>query len=761
MTDLRPGGWDDERLAAAFASRAAATPPTPGDIVDEVTSATARRRGSTFGWPGLAGAAGTLVVLLVVVGSLVLRPTQPVPGTSNVPGSGNPVASGEAISPVLAAIGEPITVSAALAVRDSGADSRELAVTGFLSPLPAIPCPFESTPRNPTRLWCSTAMRWVMEQPEQLWGPSAGGTHRPTGPAFNPSFALVEAPDVPMPQTDDELPVPVVLMGHFDDRRARLCVTNKDTCAGTFVVDRVISVDGEPLGTATWGITEQSPRDDESTVDALIAAAAPASVVVSRQLLPVSAAIDVEPLLNNDELIPFADPSKLAWIVTAVELAEGAPVARTFMLLDGSSWFSEITPAVVRRLEWIAPEATGGPVAPSSQPNAFDSAPTSVLGIPVRDIARLQRERQAVMDELGRDEIALRAWYLGPDPSVTCDDQPRPIHEPRPPCDEARHWLLDDPSQFGIMRGQIRRDPSIDHYPPVLNPLLPIDVGFDVGETWQGSTAQPVPVVVLGHFEDMRVDTYAGNLYFVIDSLAWTPGRAVGSLDTVVRLTPNATEEVSALIARVEEVSPNDAVATWATVVDAADFPLLDRRAESMPEFASGPPVWILRRLIHSEMDGRLRLAVEWAWTADNGSRVWWTETPDSPPDLGTHIRLDEVDAQTTVVRIFDYDQHVTSARAAQGLGQLSWQHAGDPRWSVVDVGRGQAGNEVVVRWTAGSCDSNWDVRVSGTGDGGIKIQPTTSGDYCPEDTVVRPIVIVFDQVVDLDRITSGEECCG
>ncbi len=143
---------------------------------------------------------------------------------------------------VLEALGEPMTVSDALAVRDSEIGQQEIAVKGFLSPLPTIYCAIEFAPLNPTHLRCSEPMRWVMEQPEQLWGPSASGTHRPTGPAFNPSFALGEAPDVPMPVRDDELPEPVVLVGHFNDRRARLCEAgNRDDCAATFVVDRVES----------------------------------------------------------------------------------------------------------------------------------------------------------------------------------------------------------------------------------------------------------------------------------------------------------------------------------------------------------------------------------------------------------------------------------------------------------------------------------------------------------------------------------------
>lgn len=368
------------------------------------------------------------------------------------------------------------------------------------------------------------------------------------------------------------------------------------------------------------------------------------------------------------------------------------------------------------------------------------------------------------MDQMGRDEFAIRAWYVGPDPRAGCEELP-PLHAPTPPCDEARHWLLDDPQQYGVEPGQRRRNPAEDHYPPVLNPLLPVDVAFDPGPTWNGDTPVPTPVIVLGHFLDNRVDFYAGNLFFVIDALAWARGRPlpVPGPASVVRLTPSAQEDPASVLGRIDAVSPSEPVATWVTVVDAADFAAMDRRAEEMPEFTSGAPVWIVRRLIPSEMDGRRRLALEWAWTADGGDRIWWTECPDCGPDLGTTIDLHDLDANTRLVRVFDYDDVLTSVGPATGLSGLDWQQPRGNATDWLDVARGRTPQEVVIRWFSDACpEITWNVEVHDwNADGGFYFSVYTRGETCEGgDRVVRRIVLEFDHPIDIDRI-EGPSCCG
>ncbi len=227
-------------------------------------------------------------------------------------------------------------------------------------------------------------------------------------------------------------------------------------------------------------------------------------------------------------------------------------------------------------------------------------------------------------------------------------------------------------------------------------------------------------------------------------------------------MSTTATEDPAAVLARVDTLAGTTAVATWATVVDAADFAALDpRAAETMREFTSGPPVWVVRRLIESEMDGRQRLAVERAFIADGGERTWITPSPDQEPDLATTLDLHDLDPRTKEVRVFDYDRQIASVATTAGLGALSWKRAGPDPLVALDVARGNSDREVAIRWTGSGCALVWRVRVQNLGDGKILVEPSTSGDTCDKDSVVRRILIRFDHPVDLDRIRTGDPCCG
>ena len=774
MTTPPGGDWGDDRLDAAFTARAAAAPATPSDLADEVLASTVRSDRRARPWPGLAvsGAVATLVVVLA--GSLLLKENGPAPGASNSPASTHAAPTDEPQLAILEAFGDPLTVTEALEVRDGQHGDREIAVRGFLLLGPTLACGVLGH-QNPIIRRC-TASAGVMEHPaEQVEVATDQGVvqvTRPGEPSFHASFTLVGEPQLPTPAGGDaSTSWPVVLIGHFHDRRAAQCeaeqreAEQREACGRSFVVDRVVEVNGDPLPVSTHRLTSAATKDSAGVVDALAIGAAPESIVVSRQLLEVGDLEGVEPVLANDATISaWGDRSAPFWLVTTVDLADDVPIARTFALIDGSDWFAEVTAEGAVYLERSAPEpsAQAQPNLPSADPSTFDGAPTSILGIPVRGISSIQRDRAAAMDELGRTEFAIRAWYQAPNPAVVCDELPPQIHEPRPPCDEARHWLLDDPSQLGHEPGQLRLNPALDHYTPVINPLLPIDVAFDVGETWSGGMPSPRPVIVLGHFNDHRVDTYAGNLYFVIDALAWTPDRPVGSLDTVVRLTATATEDVDAVLGRIAAINERDAVATWVTVADAADFVRIDGRSGSMPEFTTGAPVWMVARLVHDKRDGRQRLAVMWGWTADGGSRVWWEECPDCGPELGTTLDIVDLDANTPLVRVFDYDQAISSVGPATGLSGLSWQqpHGNATDW--IDVAHGRTAREVVLRWFSPSCDDvTWNVKVHEYTESEIYLSPYTRNEQCEgDDRVVRRILIEFEDPIDIETI-SGPSCCG
>jgi hypothetical protein len=600
-----------------------------------------------------------------------------------------------------------------------------------------------------------------MEAPEVLAteGPSGIELGKPLGPATQLSFAIVEPPATPSAGKPSASAAPVVLTGHFHDRRARLC-NNRVPCEATFMVDRIVAVDGVNIPTTTRFRTDAAPSDSQADVDALVAVQSPNSAVLSRQLLTVGDALAIEPVLTNDQVIPHIDPSKLAWIVTTVDMSGGVPLERTFMLLDGSNWFAEIIEVGALMLERRGPEASAGavPIGPTAEPDGFAQAPQNVLGIPVRPVAEVIRQRQRDRS-VDRREYAVRGWYIGPPPSVTCDPPALPIHAPEPACDDARHWLMNDPEVYGTDWGQLRMDP--DPSPSVLNPLLPIDVPFDVGETWRGDQPVPQPVIVLGHFNDRRVLTYHGDTYFVVDALAWS--RTDRPIASITRITDAATEDVASVVQRIDSVSSEVPLTTWITVLDPADFAVVEANgaAQEAGEFTSGAPVWIVRRLVLREDELNPTFGVLSGYTADHGTRVWWTETPDSSPDLATTIDLHDLDGRTKLIKLYDYGQTVLSIRDGDGAGPFDWRRVGPDKSVQLDVASGQTRREVAIRWNARGCGETWRLQVHDSAEFGIRIEMYPSGKPCGDPRPIGPIVLEFDHPVDIDKIFTGEPCCG
>lgn len=735
--------WDDERLAGAFRVRAIDRSTPPDLIVSAVQLVRDRPskqpgRGRTMRLTLLACAAA----VAVLVGTMSVTPRQ----------------SGPAATPSTA-VGLPIlTVSEAIAVRDRGVDSREVAVAAYLIQPTGVRCGPGLGSKNPTLLACPELFTWLMENPERLVTSTDSGRsiQAPTGPAIRPALLLTTVAEAAT------LPVAVTVLGHFDDRRAALCeVSERTACGDTFVVDRIVALNGvsQPVATTLrqTNVTERR-RDLEADVDTLVLGALPSGSILSRQLVAIDQVIGIEPILARDDFVPYVgNPATLVWLVTALEATAPAPRARTFALFDGSNWFAEVTADGAAMLERRATARASGsprPALPSGDPAAFDLAPSSVLGITVRDIATVMRDRRAAaMDNLGRDEFAIRAWYVGPDPTARCEPTAE-LHAPTPPCDEARHWLLDRPDQFGVEVGQLRTKP--EHWPPVLNPLIPVDVPFDTPPTWSGGVPVPQPVIVLGHYADSRVDTFAGNLYFVIDSLAWARDRADVPIDSLTRLTSAATEDPASVLGRIDAVSPNDAVATWTTVVNSDAFEALEpRTAADAPEFTSGPPVWIVRRLIPNQMDGRQRLAIEWAYTTDHGDRIWLTEFPDSSPDLVPTFQLRDLGEGTQTVRVFDYEDQVIAVRSPKGL-DLDWRPI-EPHEAGLEVARGASDREIAIRWTAGACNVDWRVLLHAVAGrpGTVHVTVQTFGDYCPDARVARSIVLEFDRPITPDDLIT------
>lgn len=359
--------WDDDRVNSAFAARAAGAPESPSDLVDEVlavTTQTGQRSGALHPLPRLAPLLGLAAVVTIAIVSAVGQfgrgmavasqsPTgQPGTGPS---GAATQSAGAAAQLDPLALLAEPITVSQAIAVRDGGVDDRELAVAGYLSPIPVVFCTFvpSDVTRNLTALYCPESFQWLMEHSEALWSTSGSTlSEPPKGPAFHlslrlvPSHGLVNLAGPTGNGATAPPPTPVVLVGHFDDRRAADCPIKpapETLCADTFVVDRVAAIRGigQPVTTRPLSsepnVVALSTADE---VDDLVRAAGPGLGILSRQLWTGDGLAWVEPSLSDDATLTA---QRLIWIVTAVGLQDGVPVTRTFLVVDGTTRVREIT----------------------------------------------------------------------------------------------------------------------------------------------------------------------------------------------------------------------------------------------------------------------------------------------------------------------------------------------------------------------------------------------------------------------------------
>jgi hypothetical protein len=579
MTQPRPD-WDDERLGAAFAARAARTPAAPPDLSEVVLEATERRPGPRIGLAWVLAAAASVALAIGVGGAVLLE------GVSHRPGGPAPVNS------AWAALGDPLSVAQALAIRDSTTDDRELVVAGFQSGSATVPCPFEPGNPNPTRIHCPESMEWLMADPEVLWTTSGNVSsgRPPTGPAFHASYATVERGFV----GDALKATPVVVVGHFHDRRAARCLAAEAaSCGGTFVVDRVSFVNGGPRTITTlrlndrWDAATQTtetlqPIATETDVDGLVLEFVPEGDVLSRQLRTGDQVADVEPALRDDSHYANA---RLVWILAVLDLRDDVPVARTFVVVDGTTTVVEMTPAgpvvLVRGIVQPSPDDAQQSPGVSTLRGTLLANPIDVAG------AIDRRDRH-----LGDGEIAVVGWAQGPAGPIAC-----PMIRPGMPaalqCPNTFTWISDalPPTRPNGEMGP----PPQPAFNLIVSPEAPEQVDLFAG--------QPIRVIAVGHFDDPRAascpaqDIEACRRNFVVDAILDPVNPVldpnVGASRLGVRVQPVATADQVIAIATLGSDGPAAILSVVAVRSGAAAE--LAPHVRDAPELVRAPIVWVVR----------------------------------------------------------------------------------------------------------------------------------------------------------------------
>jgi hypothetical protein len=256
--------WDDARLDAAFRNRfSVVTPANLGERIHHGLAGARPTRWTLRLSPFATGVAvAVAIVAVVVVGSSLLNVG---PGKSPTPGVTSPNPSSSPASPpvtgqsevtppktLLRVTTKPVSLPSggtvdmpdqaqnltvqsaadAIAVRDRGVDSSELAVSGWFE-RNVVPCALRVD--NAELDKCSYDFTWLMAAPEQLSvtdATGAGSVHAPVGPAINLVTDWLPA--------KMGVPEQVALFGHFDDPAAARCSPDRQqVCRDRFVVDLV------------------------------------------------------------------------------------------------------------------------------------------------------------------------------------------------------------------------------------------------------------------------------------------------------------------------------------------------------------------------------------------------------------------------------------------------------------------------------------------------------------------------------------------
>jgi len=288
---------------------------------------------------------------------------------------------------------EVISVPAALEVRDSGADDRELAVRGWFSPIGPISCPAPATwPVSPVEPNCPDQWVVLMEASGSLVTVTDSGfeSRLPTGSFFQIDLDDLDRAWQPrLPTLGPAEPVEIVVIGHFDDRRSDVCPGEvRAACEDRFVVDRVAWVDGTEQPTSLVVEVEGLASTDEG-IARDVRNESPDGLVLSTAVVDGATGIGrIEPSLGTGRG-GFID-QRAIWVVRVLE----GDRAVTYLVVDG-------TDAIFEMREDGAPVAVGGSLpTPSEAPWPPDGATIVVLTSQVG--SGEPPARVAVVDRSGR-----------------------------------------------------------------------------------------------------------------------------------------------------------------------------------------------------------------------------------------------------------------------------------------------------------------------------------------------------------------------
>ncbi len=459
--------WDDDRLGAAFRARAAGT-TTPADLVG-LTSSAVRTGPVATQWARVLAAAAVVVLAVgAIAGGTALLGNQRGQADATANPTGNPTPSSS--SPVDGAMDLPtVTVPEAIAVRDAGADDRELAIRGWFTPFGPVPCPRSiMAATSPVQPVCPDQFIVLTAEPESPGTVESNGYGGdvPVRPSIE-----IDLDDLSRswgPSERGAAPaMELVVIGHFDDRRSFACPSEvQQACRDRFVVDRVAMVDGATQPLSLVGVGDGPQKSTAAEIQALVARATPSGSVLSMAVVDGPTGIGrIEPSLGTGRGGFIDQP--WVWVVRVLEGDRSV----TYVVADGTN--------DVFRMD---PEGAPIPVAATASP----SATTTVLGIPVISVPELIAMRTGAPHP-SPNEVAVHGWMIRSNVIYDCLLDPDP--HPLVPWCQTPTFLMEQP----------KRPAELTTSGPLVVPLIGPDANVEVGA---GNV--PVEVIAIGHLGDHR-----------------------------------------------------------------------------------------------------------------------------------------------------------------------------------------------------------------------------------------------------------------
>ncbi len=394
----------------AFAALANAQ-PVPTDMTRRVVAGI--RAGShgrmAAGWHRFAPVLTTATIVGVfVIGLAMLGPLRTgrgLPESTDVPPSAGPSTDRTPMSSATlpsSIMGMPIIgVGDAIAARDNGVNDRELAVRGWFSPIGPMPCPY--TPAmSPVQPVCPDAWTVLMEEPQSLVTVVRDGFEGrdPSGPSFQIDLDDLDrtwAPD--LPAVGPAMPIELVVVGHFDDRRSFACPGEVDLCRDRFVVDRVAFADGRPVPTSALDLVDGGAVSTAAEVAATVSETVRGAEFLS--MVAVDGELGLQRVEPSIGVFARLQGQRAIWVVRLLDRCvirctarAGAGEFGTYLLVDGTDTLFKID------ADNVATQVVGTLPVASPVPWPPDGATVIVLRSPVGE-GRPQ-PRVAVVDLSGR-----------------------------------------------------------------------------------------------------------------------------------------------------------------------------------------------------------------------------------------------------------------------------------------------------------------------------------------------------------------------